>query len=149
MAWLWAEREGGCGRMDRGIATWGPGGPGRPRTDQAAACVRRLFSQRGLRPEVVAAREGTFCLMAAVMYGTGLRLMECGHQPEAGQPSPNSFATPCMAVITCVMCSSSGRPRSSAPRSMSSRFTAAAKDFCFIFLRTLLAAMPARRSGRT
>jgi hypothetical protein len=33
--------------------------------------------------------------------------------------------------------------------SMSSRFTAAAKDFCFIFFRTLLAVMPVNFPGRT
>ena len=32
---------------------------------------------------------------------------------------------------------------------MSSRLTAAAKAFCFIFLRTLLACSPLIRSGRT
>src|SRR5437016_10240088 len=63
--------------------------------------------------------------------------------------NPNASATVCIAAMTCVMCSSSGRPSNSAPFSISSRFTAAANDFCFIFFLTLLAVMPASFSGRT
>jgi len=44
--------------------------------------------------------------------------------------------------MTFVMCSSNGRSNSAAPFSMSSRFTAAANDLCFIFFRTLLVVIP-------
>ena len=66
-----------------------------------------------------------------------------------GYANPNGPATVCIAAMTCVMCSSSGRPSNCAPFSMSSRFTAAANDFCFIFFFTLLAVMPVSFSGRT
>jgi hypothetical protein len=50
--------------------------------------------------------------------------------------------------FTKSMCSLSSTPGSAAPLTMSSRFTAAAKEACFIFLRTLLAFMPSSRVGR-
>jgi hypothetical protein len=66
-----------------------------------------------------------------------------------GDSRPRSRVIPCMAAMTFSMCVSKGNSSSWAPCSMSSRLTAAANDFCFIFLRTLLAVIPASFYGRT
>ena len=72
-----------------------------------------------------------------------------GQAASAALRSPSSPAIGCSAAITFAMCSSSSRPRSSAPAYTSSRCTPAANDGCFSFFFTDFGSSPSRPVGRT